>query len=162
MITEVHQLLETVYLLMVLGLGGILCILVVIAWLLHRLRTGPKAVRRTPPKRKLSQFEYGIPVPSYASALVAGVIYELERTYPVKHNEVWDHIKDPDVNGIIYRPYIEGQEDAGLANLETEDVGIQWHRFQGNFEFCDKDWSPAEWASWYERTIHLIKNNLNN
>jgi len=126
-------------------------------WLHIRLRSGPPRPKRS----------YRVPSPSgqrvhahelspATVALVRQLIREIELSFMKSPHEMWERLKDPAVPEIVLRPYSEGQEDTGFANLETPEVSIQWHRMPGNFTFADRLFSSAEWAEWYEVNLRRI------
>lgn len=85
------------------------------------------------------------------------VLQEIEKSYRVERRELWSWLSDPGYAGLVYRPYEESQDEIGLGNLETEEVSVQWHRFPGNMEMSDIEWSPEQWTQWYEKTVSMIR-----
>lgn len=130
------------------------------------VRRGAPQTRQNRPKKKAFAGNHANthvhPMPPYASALLRAVMANLEHTYALRKNAVWDRVRDPVVSGLVYRPYVQDQEETGLGNLEVEGVSIQWYRFPGNYDYSDREWSEGEWCAWYDRVCtRLASGTLN-
>ena len=125
----------------------------------EKIRRGPTRLRarsdRVPREAMTRAQQAGnphlFPVPGYASALVAAILEQLEEVYRIRHQEIWDRLRDPFVDGLVYRPFEPDQEFSAMGNLVVEGVSIQWFRFPGRHEYSDVEMSADQWCRWFER-----------
>jgi hypothetical protein len=97
------------------------------------------------------------PLPQFATALVAAILAQLDEVYRIRHQELWDRLRDPFVEGLIFRPYEPDQEFSAMGNLVVEGVSIQWFRFPGRHEYSDVAMTADQWCHWFERVQARLK-----
>jgi len=97
------------------------------------------------------------PLPQFATALVAAILAQLDEVYRIRHQELWDRLRDPFVEGLIFRPYEPDQEFSAMGNLVVEGVSIQWFRFPGRHEYSDVEMTADQWCRWFDLVQARLK-----
>lgn len=117
---------------------------------------------------ELGQIVFGNPVGkfetyNYQDALILSLISEMETVYWNKNQKEWDRYSDPGFVGITFRPYYWGdnEEEAAKPNLTVafSEQEIRWYKHPGRSMTVTLDWTPEQWADWYEKSYQLIWSN---
>ena len=98
-------------------------------------------------------------MPRYAGALFAGLLDEIRRVYWNVNQKEWESSDDPKIPGMEWRPYWWGGEEAPealLPNFKFEDVEVRFYKHPGRNNSTNRELTPEEWASWYERALDAI------
>lgn len=115
---------------------------------------------------ELGQAIFGNPtgdfgMPPYADALLGGLLDEIERVYWNREQKAWEKYEDPSIPGIVFRPYYWGddEEKAALPNFEVEGnpQKVRWYKHAKRGTNCEFEYSPEEWARWFDCAYAHIK-----
>lgn len=140
---------------LMVGLYANAVLIISMLYLLLRLRKGPPRPKHVYAPAKAGRYHPHHLSPA-ATALVRQLLRELEVHFQIQHHELWDHIRDPAVPEILYRPWADGQDGTDFSNLTTPEVSIQWHVTPGRYCFSDRELTIDEWAKWYETNLQRI------
>lgn len=116
-------------------------------------------------KPELGQLMFGNPTGDYgtkpfADALVDGLLNEIGRVFWNVNQKEWDRFEDPKIPGLTYHPYYWGDDEteSKKPNLafDFSPQEIRWYKHPGRGQSCTLEWTPTEWADWYEKALNLI------
>ena len=102
--------------------------------------------------------DYG--TPPFVDALVEGLLSEIDRVYWNVNHEQWNRHADPKIPGLEFRPYYWGDDEteADKPNLKFDfaEQEIRWYKHPGRGQSSSLEYTPAEWAEWYEQGLKII------
>lgn len=98
-------------------------------------------------------------MPEYAQAMFEAVRAEIARVYWNREQSEWEEFEDPGIPGMVWRCYYWGDDDqeAGLPNFTFGEVEVRWYKYAGRGMSTNRDWSPAEWAGWFDRCMAAVR-----
>lgn len=114
---------------------------------------------------ELGQALFGCPtghfdVPDYGCALLEWLMKEIGRVFWNREQEEWDRYVDPRIDGIEYRPYYWGEDEAIAAlpnfKLTGEPFEIRWYKHSWRGLSCTHNLTPAQWVEWFNRGLALV------
>jgi hypothetical protein len=101
----------------------------------------------------------------WQDAMIEYLLNEIERVYWNKEQKEWERGFDPELKGLVFRPYWWGDEDAegaSLPNLKFDfsKQAIYWYKYPGRGQSCEIGyWSPMEWIMWFNKALKVIRKN---
>lgn len=114
---------------------------------------------------EIGQALFGCPTgqyecPRWIGALLNDILSEIERVFWNRNQKEWDGYEDPEIDGIEFRKYWWGDEDApeaALPNFKFENVEIRWYKYPGRGMSVNVELTHLEWCEWFDRCIALIQ-----
>jgi hypothetical protein len=115
---------------------------------------------------ELGQLLFGCPtgrydVPDYGVALIEWCMKEIERVYWNRNQREWDRYTDPQIPGIIYRPYYWGDDEVEMElpnfQLEGNQFEIRWYKHCWRGVSCNINYTPGQWVEWFDEVIKRIQ-----
>lgn len=106
-----------------------------------------------------SEFE----MPRFARALFDGIIEEIRRVYWNREQREWEVHDDPKIDGVTYRPYWWGDENAPEVEMPNfvfdarPDVEIRWYKWPGRGMNCNVTMTADEWVAWFDACFAAIR-----
>ena len=114
---------------------------------------------------ELGQLVFGGPygmfeMSEYAITMFKFLLWEIERVVSNRDRCVhWNRIEDPKIPGIEWHPYSSNEDSPnyGKPNFKFGEVEIQWYKYPGRGMSCNVDWSPNQWAEWFDKCLACIR-----
>lgn len=115
---------------------------------------------------ELGQMLFGNPtgeyeMPEYAGSLLHGLLNEFERIFRNMNQKQWDRDEPVSFNGVYFRPYWWGDENAPEASLpnfglDGDGIEIRWYKHPGRGLSVTHDLTPGQWAAWHDRVARAL------
>lgn len=107
---------------------------------------------------EMGQLLFGNPTSQFAcrpfvTALLLEAIGEIETVFWNMNQRRWDRREDPKIPGVEFRPYCWDEEDeaeCAKPNFKWGGAEIRWYKHPGRGMSTDVDWTPAQWAEWFD------------
>ncbi len=113
---------------------------------------------------EMGQAVFGTPYAEFATgdlgeACVRAVLDEIHRVFWNVHQKKWDEYTDPEIKGVIFRPYYWGEEEteALKPNLAAHGVEVRWYKHPGRGETVATDMTPDGWSAWLSATLTSVR-----
>ena len=113
---------------------------------------------------ELGQALYGNPCGEYDAgdlgrACLMAAIDEIGRVFGNREQRTWDGYEDPGIDGVEFRPYYWGDDDAEAEkpNLAYGGIEIRWYKHPGRGTTVQREVTPDEWATWLTSILRVIQ-----
>jgi hypothetical protein len=94
-------------------------------------------------------------VPKYVGVLLGHVQEKIGRNYWRTHQQTWDGISDPAIEGLMWRP-IQTTDGALGVRLSFDGVDLRWVGSTRQEMSANVSWSTQQWNAWFDRLMVWI------
>ncbi len=98
------------------------------------------------------------PCPHWVDALVREILSQIERVFWNVNQRQWDQCEDPQIPGVVFRPYYWGSDEteASKPNLKHGDIEVRWYKHPMRGSSLNVEATPDVLIPWFDSAVAAI------